>query len=146
MMRDGVGFHDVRRHIDEQGFPDAFERLSLPALPENEAEWKHMAALIDYDPRPALERVEVPLLALFGAEDPIVPVEESVAVYRETVAPELLTVAVIAGGDHRVQSGEPPALADGYLEAVTAFILDAVATSTPHRGVSAPNVRRQPPS
>jgi hypothetical protein len=67
------------------------------------------------------------VLALFGAEDSIVPVEASVSVYLEAVRKELLTVEVIAGGDHRVQTGDPPALADGYLERLTDFVLQAVA-------------------
>ena len=41
-----------------------------------------MRALIDYDPRPALTRTTAPVLALFGAHDPIVPVEPSVACSR----------------------------------------------------------------
>lgn len=82
-----------------------------------------MAAMIDYDPWPALERIEVPVLALFGADDPITPVEDSVAVFRESVHPELLQVEVFAGAGHRLQAGTPPALVDGYLETLASFIL-----------------------
>jgi uncharacterized protein len=127
MMRSGVPFDDVRDRIAAEGFPSAFETLGLPALPENEAEWKLFAALIDYDPRPALERIGVPVLALFGAEDPITPVEASVAVFREAVRPELLTVAVFPGANHRVETGDPSAMADGYLETLAGFVVGAVA-------------------
>jgi uncharacterized protein len=127
MMRTGVPFEEVRRGIEAEGFPDAFERLSLPFLPANEAEWSFMAALVDYDPRPALERIEAPVLALFGADDPLVPVAESVAAYRDSVRPERLTVAVLGGGNHRVQHGDPPALVDGYLETLADFVVRAVA-------------------
>ena len=85
-----------------------------------------MRALVDYDPRAALERIDVSVLALFGADDTIVPVTESVAVYEEAVRPELLTVAVFPGADHRVLVGEPPRLADDYPEALAAFIRAAV--------------------
>ena len=78
-----------------------------------------------YDPHPALERIAVPVLALFGADDPITPVGDSVVVYRE-VPGELLRVEVFAGADHRVLSGDPPALADGYLETLASFIHEAV--------------------
>ena len=131
MMRAGVPFADVRERIAGEGFPEAFERLSLPFLPESEAEWNHMAALVDYDPRPALERIAVPVLALFGADDPIVPVRESVAAYREAVRPKLLTVEIFAGGDHRVQQGDPPALVDGYLETLASFVHRAAARERP---------------
>jgi uncharacterized protein len=52
MMRSGIAFEEVTRRIEAGGFPRAFEQLSLPFLPESEREWKHMAALVDYDPRP----------------------------------------------------------------------------------------------
>jgi pimeloyl-ACP methyl ester carboxylesterase len=127
MMRAGVPFDEVERRVDDEGFPEAFARLSLPALPETEGEWGLIAALVDYDPRPALERIQAPVLALFGEADEIVPVEESVAVYREAVPPDRLRIEVFAGADHRVQTGDPPALADGYLARLTEFVLQAVA-------------------
>jgi hypothetical protein len=129
LLRSGSSLADARAHIEKDGFPRAFETLSLPVLPESEAEWRLLAALLDYDPRPALERLEIPVLALFGADDPITPVAESVAVFRDAVGPELLQVGVFAGADHRVLSGDPPKLADGYLETLTAFVLRAAARS-----------------
>jgi uncharacterized protein len=124
MMRSGTSLADARKRIDEDGFPQAFQALSLPVLPEDDAEWRLIAAMIDYDPRPALERIEVPLLAVFGADDPITPVEESLAIFREAVSPRLLHVQVFAGAGHRLQVGDPPALADGYLETLTRFVLE----------------------
>jgi pimeloyl-ACP methyl ester carboxylesterase len=132
MMRAAVPFDDVRERIEAEGFPPAFERLTLPFLPESEVEWNHMAALVDYDPRPALERIEVPVLAMFGGEDPIVPVEESVAAYREAVQPDLLTVEVFPGDDHRLQRGDPPVLVNGYLETIVSFVARACRVGT-HR-------------
>jgi uncharacterized protein len=76
-------------------------------------------------PRPALERIRVRILALFGADDALVPVEPSVTVYREAVGPELLTLAVFPDADHRLQTGDPLRLADGYLEMLTSFVLQA---------------------
>jgi hypothetical protein len=56
----------------------------------------------------------------------LVPVEPSVAAFREMVRSNLLSAAVIAGGDHRIQTGDPLRLADGYLEALSSFIADAL--------------------
>lgn len=125
MMRSGVPFHQVAARIDAEGFPDVFETLALPFHPENAAVWEFMAAIIEFDPRPALEGIGVPLLALFGADDVITPVAASVAVYRAAVQPELLRLAVFPGADHRLQHGNPPQLADGYIETLTSFIADA---------------------
>ena len=123
MMRAGASLADARTRVEEGGFPQAFATLALPVLPDDDAEWKLLTALIDYDPRPALERIRVPLLAVFGADDPITPVEESVAVFREAVRPDLLEVEIFAGAGHRLEGGDPPRLVEGYLETLTAFIL-----------------------
>ena len=124
-LRGGVPFDEVLEHVDSQVPPAAFERLGLPLLPDDAATWDLFARIVDYDPRPALERIRVPVLALFGAEDRVTPVEESVAVYQAAVRPEFLTVRVFAGGDHRVLAGDPPLLVDGYLEALSAFVEEA---------------------
>jgi pimeloyl-ACP methyl ester carboxylesterase len=123
MMRDGLSLGDAKQRVSDAGFPRAFAALELPVLPDDEAEWKLAAALMDHDPRPALERIRIPTLALFGADDPVTPVEASVAAFREAVRPELLQVEVFAGAGHRMEAGDPPALADGYLDALTAFLL-----------------------
>jgi len=128
LMREGVPFADVRSRLVEAGFAPDEDLEGLGFVPENPAEWDLAVAMIDYDPRPALTRIAVPVLALFGRDDAIVPVDASVAVYRATVRPELLSVAVLSGGDHRVQTGEPPRLVDSYLEIVSSFIARAVAS------------------
>jgi pimeloyl-ACP methyl ester carboxylesterase len=122
MMRAGASLADAKRRVADAAFPRAFATLRLPVLPDDEAEWKLIAALIDYDPRPALERIRMPILAVFGADDPITPVEASVAVLRDAVRPDLLRLEVFAGAGHRLETDEPPRLVDGYLDTLTAFI------------------------
>jgi pimeloyl-ACP methyl ester carboxylesterase len=125
MMRADASLEDARRRVEEGGFPQAFAALDLPVLPDDEAEWKLLAALIDYDPRPALKRIRAPVLAAFGADDPITPVEESVAVFQAAVRPEFLQVEVFAGAGHRLETGDPPRLVEGYLDTLAAFVLGA---------------------
>jgi len=134
MLRAGASLEDARRRVEERGFPQAFATLSLPVLPNDEAEWNLLAALIDYDPRPALERIRVPMLAVFGADDPITPVAESVGIFREAVRPDLLRVEVFAGAGHRLEEDDPPRLVEGYVESLTAFILNA-SEAMPHPGL-----------
>jgi pimeloyl-ACP methyl ester carboxylesterase len=124
LMRDRVPLDDVRSRFEAAGIAEV--GYDLPLVPDDPAIWNLAAALIHYDPRPALERIRVPVLALFGADDPIVPVAESVAVYREAVRPDLLTIAVFPGGDHRSLTGDPPRLVDGYLETLVSFLSAAV--------------------
>ncbi len=123
LMREGASLAEAKRRIEDRGYPPAFVTLELPVLPEDEAQWKLAAALMDYDPRAALERIRVPFLALYGGDDPITPAEESVVVLREAVQPELLHVEIFPGAGHRLEAGDPAELVDGYLETLTAFIL-----------------------
>jgi pimeloyl-ACP methyl ester carboxylesterase len=125
MLRERVRFDEARRRIADAGLGAVYEDLDLPFVPEDESEWDLAAAMIDYDPRPALERIRVPVLALFGSDDTIVPVADSVSVYSAAVRPDLLTVAVLPGGDHRLQAGESPQLVDGYLETLASFVSEA---------------------
>ncbi len=86
-------------------------------MPDDEAVWQLGGRILDHDPRPALERIDCPILALFGAEDRLVPVERSAAIYRD--AGRDITVHVFPDADHRGQVGDPPAMAPGYLDMLT---------------------------
>lgn len=70
--------------------------------------------------------IAVPLLALFGADDEVVPVDDSVTAIRAHVDPHLLSIAVLSGGDHRVQVGQPKQLDPGYAGTLVRFISDLV--------------------
>jgi uncharacterized protein len=102
----------------------------LPGLEfmfEDEAIWALCAKVFDYDPAPALSRIKVPVLALFGEADKVTPPEESVAAFRAAVQPELLQVEVLPEGDHRLHHDEPPRLVDGYLDRLSSFVLESTA-------------------
>ena len=124
-LRRGATYAEVRRRFDSARLPTVYRERKLVLFPDDDELWSFLLRVFDYDPRPALERIRVPLLAVFGADDALVPVEASVSVYREAVQPRLLTVAVLPGADHRIHSGEPPRLADGYLEMLADFVLGA---------------------
>jgi pimeloyl-ACP methyl ester carboxylesterase len=115
-----ASFEDVRPLLDRAHLPELYRRLELMLFPDDDELWSFFARIAGFDPRPALARVAVPLLALFGGDDPIVPVDDSVRAFREAVRPELLTVAVFGGADHR------PAAADDYLETLSGFVKRAV--------------------
>ena len=113
MARNRAPLEEVRRRVPD--VQDAY-------VPDDPELWGFLVAIFDYDPAPALERIQVPVLALFGEGDEIVPVADSVGVYRAAVRHELLTVVVFPGADHRVQTGEPPHMANGYLETLSSFV------------------------
>jgi pimeloyl-ACP methyl ester carboxylesterase len=96
---------------------------TLPAL-------GFLARVIDFDPVPVLEQVRCPVLAFFGAADPLVPVAASVAAYA-THLPQWAQsgIAIFPGADHGLFTADPdPAvprtdqLAPGFLPMVEAFL------------------------
>ncbi len=111
LVRDGADFETVLAAAGGDGPPDALE-LEL------------VRRWLDHDPRTALERIECPLLAIFGDEDLHVPVEASIAVFRAARAdrPESLDVVTLPGADHRLQNGDPKTLHAGYEPALGDWI------------------------
>jgi pimeloyl-ACP methyl ester carboxylesterase len=99
LVRGGADFETVETAAGEDGHG-----------PSDAAELDLIRRWLDHDPRPALERLTCPLLAIFGDEDLFTPVEESIAVFREARAgrPGDLEIATLPGGDHRLQTGVPP--------------------------------------
>ena len=121
-IRDGEPYEEFRRTIDNDARRRRrFDLLSRAAfVPDGPELWDFAHLILDYDPRPAMRRTEVPALALFGGEDRSVPVEDSVRAYRQEMRD--VSVHVFAAADHRCQLGDPPRMAPGYLEALTGWL------------------------
>ena len=120
LVRDGVAFETVQALAGEDG-----------QGPGDDAELGFLRRWLDHDPRPALERVICPLLAVFGEDDLMVPVAESARIFRATYTghPEDLDIVTIPGADHRLQVGNPPALHPSYLPALSGLILQRLASA-----------------
>ncbi len=88
---------------------------------DNADEWGLVSLLFSYDPAPALGAIRCPLLAVFGADDPIVPVADSVEVLRRLVPQEHLEIRVFSGAGHRIEAHGGTGFVDGYLDAVVDF-------------------------
>lgn len=93
-----------------------------PHLPQDHSIWRFWLSILDYAPKSALSRADAPFLALWGDEDRLVDVEESVEILRSQIPPNRLTIEVFPGADHWVRVGDPPELAPGYGETVLAFL------------------------
>lgn len=118
VMRARLPFAEALARLDEAGVGRRhFGELAV--MFEDEAVWRLVAELMDYEPADALARIDAPVLAVLGQADEITPVEESVAAFRASVRPELLEVAVFSGGDHRLGH---PRFVDGSLERLSSFI------------------------
>lgn len=88
--------------------------------------WDLTSLLFAYDPGPALARIKVPLLVVFGVDDPLVPIDDSIEALRDHVDDDLLQVRVFDQAGHRLEC-DGDRFVDGYLETVVAF---ATACST----------------
>ena len=119
----GTGYDDARAWSDGPGRRELLDRLAdLGAfVPPSREIWDLAVLLVGHDPAAALRGLDVPLLAVFGGDDGVVPVERSVAVLHETVRPDLLDVAVLPGGDHRLQDGDD-VFVPGYPDVVVDFV------------------------
>jgi len=92
--------------------------------------WEFLKRKQDHDPIPDAVRLRCPHLAIFGADDELVPVADSIrlfttaACHRHRDRRATLTVEVFPGADHRVRVGGGAHLAPGYLDALTRWITD----------------------
>lgn len=87
-------------YFDQYDGPPMMDRDTLLRHPRMLSYEAHS----NYEPAPVLASLTVPMLAVFGSEDRVVPVERSVEVMEEAFAssgrPSLLTTRVIPGADH----------------------------------------------
>lgn len=86
--------------------------------------WSLFVRLAAFDPRPRLRALRVPLLAAFGADDPLTPTAASVQALCEAVDPALLRLAVLPDAGHRMARLGEHDVIDGYLDAIVAFVLE----------------------
>ena len=121
LVRDGADLEAVRAAAAGLGLGGA--EPTDPRELELARRWQ------DHDPRPALERIACPILAIFGGADKVTPVEVSVPVFRAAGARpgRRVDIAVLPGASHRLLVGEPPALHPDYLQTLAGWILATVA-------------------
>jgi pimeloyl-ACP methyl ester carboxylesterase len=107
--------------LTEEAIEASVQRMNTP--------W--FRAFLDYDPRPALEGVRVPVLALFGEKDLQVPPEQSAseveAAFRRGGNPDA-TVRVLPGLNHLFQRAETgsPTEYENIEETMNPDLLEAV--------------------
>ena len=100
--------------------------------------WGFLRLIYDYDPVPALEKVKCPVLAVWGGLDTFVPVEKSVAVWRNSLAQagnKDVTLKVFPNGDHSLLDAKTGGLKEvarlkgfvtGYFEMQKDWLLQRV--------------------
>lgn len=120
---------DQERYADRSWYQAATQYFDNPIA------LGFLARVLDFDPAPVLRDIHCPVLALFGADDTLVPVPESVAGYLSNLPQQPGNphgVAVFPGANHGLFTADPdPAiprtnqLAAGFLPMVSGFLLEA---------------------
>jgi pimeloyl-ACP methyl ester carboxylesterase len=101
--------------------------------------------MVEFDPGPTWEKVQCPVLALYGDRDTSLPAEKSLPIIRRGLAKAGnadMTIKVFDHADHGImrtvsggpkearerartrQTGEPPEFAPGYLDAMTDWLVE----------------------
>lgn len=91
-----------------------------------------MRALMEVDPADFLTKVRCPVLAIFGESDTSVPVEKSVALYKQYLheaGNEAVTIKVFPNAGHTIRVGGE--FADGYFDLMVDWLGAQGARSSP---------------
>jgi pimeloyl-ACP methyl ester carboxylesterase len=124
---------DQKRFADRPWFTIATRYFDDPRT------MRFLAGILAFDPVTYMPDVTCPVLALFGAADPTVPVKESVLAYA-THLPVLPGLGVFPGADHGLYTGPPDPnvsradqVAPGFLPMLAEFLRRAPSAAPPRR-------------
>jgi pimeloyl-ACP methyl ester carboxylesterase len=117
----GLGYEEGQRILAACEHEPWYPALAAGGFSLDAAAWSQLGAWGHYDPGPDLDQLTTPTLAIFGGNDPLVPVQASITRLRDTAArtarPQQITV--FPGAGHRMQAGTSPA--PGYLACLSTW-------------------------
>jgi fermentation-respiration switch protein FrsA (DUF1100 family) len=117
----------IAAYQDEPWYP----LLSAGGFSLDSVTWAQLVAWGDYAPRSDLACLKTPTLAIFGENDPLVPVRASVERYQETAARTARSqqILVFPEADHRLQV--TAGFAPGYLSRLSSWCQEQATGSQP---------------
>ena len=103
--RAGRGYQKGRQIIATYQHEPWYPLLTGGGFTLDSTTWAQLTAWADYDPCDDLTRLKTPTLAIFGENDPLVPVRASVERYQETAVRigRYQKTLVFPGAGHRLQ-------------------------------------------
>jgi uncharacterized protein len=120
-VRAGLDYQEGQRILASCDHEPWYPALAADGFSLDAAAWSQLGAWGHYDPGPDLDQLTTPTLAIFGGNDPLVPVHASIARLRDTAErtarPQQITV--FPGAGHRLQAGT--SLAPGYLACLSTW-------------------------
>jgi pimeloyl-ACP methyl ester carboxylesterase len=122
--RAGRGYQQGRQIIATYQHEPWYPLLTGGGFTLDSTTWAQLTAWADYDPGDDLTRLKTPTLAIFGENDPLVPVRASVERYQETAARigRYQKTLVFPGAGHRLQV--TAGFAPGYLTQLSTWCHD----------------------
>lgn len=120
MADDGQCVHAARHQLDGARQQTWFQRVEAAGFDLTDTMWSQLRAWGSYDPGVDLRQCGVTTRALFGGDDPLVPVDDSIKAYDRTAALAGRSHAnrVFPGAGHRMSSRDSAEPVPGYLEYV----------------------------
>jgi uncharacterized protein len=114
-VRAGLEHQEGQRILATYQREPWYPALAADGFRLDAAAWSQLSVWGHYDPVADLDQLTTPALAIFGANDPLVPIRASIARLRDTAArtvrPQQITI--FPDASHRLQAGTSPA--PGYL-------------------------------
>jgi pimeloyl-ACP methyl ester carboxylesterase len=122
--RTGRGYQQGQQIIAAYRNEPWYPLLSASGFTLDSTTWAQLTAWADYDPADDLARLQTPSLAIFGENDPLVPVSISVERYKQTAARtrRYQEILVFPGAGHRLQVTK--GFAPGYLTRLSTWCQD----------------------
>lgn len=101
-----------------------FGRLAALRNPHDDSWFLPYTASIDFDPVPVYENLNVPVLAILGEADSLVPARETAAILERIKKEKSkdITVAILAGADHNMNRPTGPRPVPEYTETMINWI------------------------
>jgi hypothetical protein len=120
-VQEGYGYQEGQHIIATCEHEPWYPALAAGGFRLDASTWSQLRAWGHYDPGHDLDQLSTPALAIFGSNDPLVPVQASIARLQETAeqATRPQQIAVFPGADHRLQTGT--SLAPGYLTCLSTW-------------------------
>ena len=117
----GLEYQEGQRILATCEHEPWYPALAADGFSLDAAAWSQLGAWGHYDPGPDLDQLTTPTLAIFGGNDPLVPVDASVARLRDTAerTARLQQITVFPGAGHRLQAATSPA--PGYLDCLATW-------------------------
>ncbi|HZI54686.1 MAG TPA: alpha/beta fold hydrolase [Chitinophagaceae bacterium] len=124
---------EIQRQIDK-AYEEGFGQYTLPRYLPNDDEIRYLSTWnsFEHDPAEFYGKINIPVYAVFGADDWVIPVERSIQILNETYSRKqhLLTLKVYTGSDHFIKNMPPrddfdfPKFAPNYINHLAEWIVE----------------------